>query len=142
MMIGLFLANGIVNAYMGYEEHRYQSSVAADRDRGCRFRIDYALYIVSRAVEEYPQVTGIYPWSKKNVSEDAPENEAVTEAVRRGLATAGKAVTFTAITLVMATLLWAFSNIRFCSEMGLLLALWMGSVSSDHALSCRPCWCC
>jgi len=34
-------------------------------------------------------------------------------------------VTFTAITLVMATTMWAFSDIRFCSEMGLLLALWM-----------------
>ena len=33
--------------------------------------------------------------------------------------------TFTAVTLVMSTTLWAFSNIRFCSEMGLLLALWM-----------------
>ncbi len=48
-----------------------------------------------------------------------------TEVVRLGLATAGKAVSFTAVTLVMSTMLWVFSNIRFCSEMGLLLALWM-----------------
>jgi len=34
-------------------------------------------------------------------------------------------VTFTAVTLVMSTTLWAFSHIRFVSEMGLLLALWM-----------------
>ena len=63
---------------------------------------------------------------KKDVSEDVLKTEAVTEAVRLGIATSGKAVTFTAITLVVATLLWSFSNIRFCSEMGLLLALWMG----------------
>ena len=73
---------------------------------GVGFGIDYALYIVSRAVEEF--------------------RGDVTEAVRLGLATSGKAVTFTAVTLVTATMLWAFSNIRFCSEMGLLLALWMG----------------
>ena len=61
---------------------------------------------------------------EKNVSE-VLKTEAVTEP-SVGRSNAGKAVTFTAITLVMATLLWAFSNIRFCSEMGLLLALWMG----------------
>ena len=63
---------------------------------------------------------------KKNVSEDVLKTEAVTEAVLLGVATSGKAVTFTAVTLVISTSLWAFSNIRFCSEMGLLLALWMG----------------
>src|SRR5713226_2639238 len=48
-----------------------------------------------------------------------------TEAVRLGLAMAGKAVSFTAVTLVMSTLLWAFSNICFCSDLGLLLPLWI-----------------
>lgn len=106
MMIGLFLANGVVNAYMGYQKIGINLQSLPIVTVGVGFGIDYALYIVSRAVEEY--------------------KGDVTEAVRRGLATSGKAVTFTAITLVMATLLWAFSNIRFCSEMGLLLALWMG----------------
>ena len=106
MMIGLFLANGVVNAYMGYRNIGINLQSLPIVTVGVGFGIDYALYIVSRAVEEY----------KGDVS----------EAVRLGLATSGKAVTFTAITLVTATLLWAFSNIRFCSEMGLLLALWMG----------------
>ncbi|MGE0826071.1 MAG: RND family transporter [Candidatus Binatia bacterium] len=105
MMIGLFLANGVVNAYMGYRNIGINLQSLPIVTVGVGFGIDYALYIVSRSVEEY----------KGDVS----------EAVQRGLATAGKAVAFTAITLVMATLLWAFSNIRFCSEMGLLLALWM-----------------
>ena len=39
--------------------------------------------------------------------------------------TAGKAVTFTAVSLAVSTLAWGFSNIRFNSEMGLLLFLWM-----------------
>ncbi len=105
MMLGLFLANGIVNAYMAVENMGINLQSLPIVTVGVGFGIDYALYIVSRAVEEY--------------------KGDVEEAVRMGLATAGKAVTFTAITLVMATTMWAFSNIRFCSEMGLLLALWM-----------------
>src|SRR5262245_12998088 len=105
MMLGLFLANGIVNAYMGAMNIGINLQSLPIVTVGVGFGIDYALYIVSRAVEEY--------------------KGDVTEAVRLGLATAGKAVTFTAITLVMATTMWAFSHIRFCSEMGLLLALWM-----------------
>jgi predicted RND superfamily exporter protein len=106
MMIGLFLANGVVNAYMAYKNIGINLQSLPIVTVGVGFGIDYALYIVSRAVEEF--------------------KGDVTEAVRLGLATSGKAVTFTAITLVVATLLWAFANIRFCSEMGLLLALWMG----------------
>jgi hypothetical protein len=105
MMIGLFLANGVVNAYMGYMNIGINLQSLPIVTVGVGFGIDYALYIVSRSVEEF----------KGDVS----------EAVRRGLETSGKAVTFTAVALVMATLLWAFANIRFCSEMGLLLALWM-----------------
>lgn len=105
MMLGLFLANGVVNAYMGFRNVGINLQSLPIVTVGVGFGIDYALYIVSRAVEEY--------------------KGDVVEAVRLGLATAGKAVTFTAITLVMATTLWGFSNIRFDAEMGLLLALWM-----------------
>jgi uncharacterized protein len=105
MMVGLFLANIMVNAYMGYRNVGINLQSLPIVTVGVGFGIDYALYIVSRAVEEF--------------------KGDVTEAVRLGVATAGKAVTFTAVTLVMSTTLWAFSNIRFCSEMGLLLALWM-----------------
>jgi len=105
MMVGLFLANIIVNAYMGFRHIGINLQSLPIVTVGVGFGIDYALYIVSRAVEEY--------------------KGDVTEAVQRGLATAGKAVAFTAVTLIMSTTIWAYSNIRFCSEMGLLLALWM-----------------
>ena len=106
MMIGLFLADGVVNAYMGFRNIGINLQSLPVVTVGVGFGIDYALYIVSRAVEEY--------------------DGDINDAVRLGLATAGKAVAFTAATLITATVLWAFSNIRFCSEMGLLLALWMG----------------
>jgi hypothetical protein len=45
--------------------------------------------------------------------------------VREALETSGKAVTFTAVTMVISTIFWTTSNIRFNAEMGLLLAIWM-----------------
>jgi uncharacterized protein len=105
MMVGLFLANGVVNAYMGYRNVGINLQSLPVVTVGVGFGIDYALYIVSRAIEEY--------------------DGDIEEAVYMGLRTAGKAVAFTAGTLVLSTAIWAFSSIRFCSEMGLLLGLWM-----------------
>jgi predicted RND superfamily exporter protein len=105
MMVTMFLANGIVNAYMGYRNIGINLQSLPIVTVGLGFGIDYGVYLVSRAVEEY--------------------RGDVTEAMRIGIATAGKAVTFTACTLSLGAACWMFSNIRFCSEMGLLLALWM-----------------
>jgi predicted RND superfamily exporter protein len=130
MMIGLFLGNGIVNAYMGYMGIGIILQSLPIVTVGVGFGIDYALYIVSRAVEEYngphvAQLVAEYKASNSDISADDEETYKVSNAVRVGLHTAGKAVAFTAATLVAATMLWAFASIRFCSEMGMLLALWM-----------------
>ena len=105
MMVAMFLANGIVNAYMGYRNIGINLQSLPIVTVGLGFGIDYGVYLVSRAVEEY--------------------RGDIKEAMRIGIATAGKAVTFTALTLSLGAACWMFSNIRFCSEMGLLLALWM-----------------
>jgi predicted RND superfamily exporter protein len=47
-------------------------------------------------------------------------------AVELGVATTGRAVIITAISLMIATLGWTFTSTRFDAEMGLLLFLWMG----------------
>src|SRR4029450_13156380 len=70
MMIGLFLANIMVNAYMGYANVGINLQSLPIVTVGVGFGIDYALYIVSRAVEEY--------------------KGDVTEAVRLGVATEGR----------------------------------------------------
>jgi len=108
MLIPLLVANAAVNAYMGARDIGININTLPVVTVGIGFGIDYGLYIVSRIVEEYR--TGI----------------SLPAAVRLAVATSGKSVTFTAITMVMGTLLWTFSHIRFNSEMGLLLALWMG----------------
>ena len=48
------------------------------------------------------------------------------DSLREALVTSGKAVTFTAVTMIVSTAFWITSHIRFNAEMGLLLALWMG----------------
>jgi predicted RND superfamily exporter protein len=107
MLIPLLVANGMVNAYMGARNIGININTLPVVTVGVGFGIDYALYIVSRTIEEYKL---------------RPDWE---HAVHRALTTSGKAVTFTAGSMIAGTLFWAFSRIRFDSEMGLLLALWM-----------------
>jgi uncharacterized protein len=107
MLIPLFLANGVINAYIGFRHLGINLQSLPVVTVGVGFGIDYGLYIVSRAIEEYR------------------DHKDFVVAVQRGMQTAGKAVTFTALSLAVSTLAWAFSNIRFNSEMGLLLFLWM-----------------
>ena len=68
--------------------------------------VDYSIYVLSRIIEEYQRYRDL--------------NKAIPVALR----TTGKAVTFTATTLVGGVILWYFmSSLRFQAEMGLLLAL-------------------
>jgi predicted RND superfamily exporter protein len=53
------------------------------------------------------------------------------------MVTSGKAVTFTALTLVASVLFWYWSSIRFDAEMGVLLAVWM-FVSMLGAMTILP----
>jgi uncharacterized protein len=108
MLIPLLIANAVVNAYMGARNIGININTLPVVTVGVGFGIDYGLYIVSRMIEEYR--TGV----------------TLPEAVRLAVATSGKSVSFTAITMILGTLLWIFSHIRFNSEMGILLALWMG----------------
>ncbi len=107
MIFPLLVANGVVNAYMGARNIGININTLPIVTVGVGFGIDYALYIVSRTIEEYRHLGDWEP------------------AVHRALTTSGKAVTFTAGSMIAGTLFWTFSRIRFDSEMGLLLALWM-----------------
>ena len=110
---GLFLlgplicSNIIVNAYMAVNNIGINIHTLPLVTVGVGFGIDYGLYIVSRVIEEI------------RVKGD------LAESVREALVTSGKAVTFTAMTMIVSTAFWITSNIRFNAEMGLLLAIWM-----------------
>jgi len=107
MLLPLLLSNIAINAYMAVQGIGINISTLPVVTVGVGFGIDYGLYIVSRIIEEFQKSGDI------------------EDAVRTAVSTSGKAVTFTAVTMVLGTLVWWFSNIRFDAEMGLLLALWM-----------------
>src|SRR5262249_51536485 len=53
MLIPLFLANGVINAYIGFRNLGLNLQSLPVVTVGVGFGIDYGLYIVSRAIEEY-----------------------------------------------------------------------------------------
>lgn len=108
MIIPLLVANTVINAYMGARDIGINIHTLPVVTVGVGFGIDYALYIVSRIIEE--QQPG----------------EGLDSAILQALVTSGKAVAFTAVTMILGTLFWTLSSLRFSGEMGLLLALWMG----------------
>jgi predicted RND superfamily exporter protein len=69
--------------------------------------IDYGIYLMARIAEEYGK-SGDY--HKSNL---------------RAVETTGKAIIFTATTLIAGVVFWVFVNLKFQSEMGLLLGLLM-----------------
>jgi predicted RND superfamily exporter protein len=107
MIVPLLIANEVVNAYMGARGIGINVQTLPVITVGVGFGIDFAFYVVSRVREEL-RAAG-----------------SVEAATLRALQTAGKAVTFTALTMIAGILFWTLSSIRFDAEMGLLLALWM-----------------
>ncbi|MBI5528099.1 MAG: MMPL family transporter, partial [Deltaproteobacteria bacterium] len=74
---------------------------------GVGLGVDYGLYIVGRMEEDMRRGIGL------------------SEAARAGILTAGRAVLFTASTMVVGIVFWTFSFLRFQAEMGILLSFWM-----------------
>ena len=103
----LVVANGLVNAYMGARGIGINVQTLPVITVGIGFGIDFAFYVVSRVREELRTAATL------------------EAAVAAALSTAGKAVSFTAVTMIVGVLFWTFSEIRFNAEMGLLLAIWM-----------------
>jgi predicted RND superfamily exporter protein len=107
LLAPLALANVMVNAFMAVDNIGINIHTLPLVTLGLGFGIDYGLYIVSRTIEEI-RVRGD-----------------LQESVRESLVTSGKAVSFTAIIMVVSTVFWTTSSIRFNAEMGSLLAMWM-----------------
>jgi len=108
LLAPLFISNILINAAMAVWGIGINVNTLPLVTVGVGFGIDYGLYILSRIIEEI-KVNGDLDLS-----------------VREALVTSGKAVSFTAVCMIMSTALWTFSNIRFNAVMGGLLAVWMG----------------
>ncbi len=129
MLMPLLVSNFTINAYMGWQNMGININTLPVVTVGVGFGIDYGLYIVSRTIEIYFELEDEYT--------EAQNDERVRAAVHGAITTAGKAVTFVSTTLIFSTLFWLASEIRFNSDMGLLLAIWM-TISWAASLTLLP----
>ena len=106
-MLPLLISNYLTYALMGYKGIGLDVNVLPVVALGVGLGVDYGLYVVGRIKEEYR------------------ETQDLDEAVVKGITTAGRAVAFTATTMVAGVVFWTFSFLRFQAEMGLLLVFWM-----------------
>ncbi len=107
LLAPLMVANIIINATMALSGISININTLPLVTVGLGFGIDYGLYILSRCIEEI-EVRGD-----------------LEESLREAMVTSGKAVSFTAVCMVVSTAAWGFSNIAFNAIMGVMLAGWM-----------------
>jgi len=103
LMIPLAITNLLVFAYMVIADIGLTLHVLPVASIAVGIGVDYGIYLFGRMKEEF---------STYNNYEDS-----AFVAIK----TTGKAITFTALTIVVGVALWIFSSIKFQAEMGLLL---------------------
>jgi predicted RND superfamily exporter protein len=106
-LVPLVVSNYLTYALMGARNIGLDVNALPVVAVGVGLGVDYGLYVIGRLQEEYRQ------------SRD------INTAVLVALTTAGKAVIFTASTMVIGVVFWSFSFLRFQAEMGTLLLFWM-----------------
>jgi predicted RND superfamily exporter protein len=106
-MIPLVVSNYLTYALMGLRGIGLDVNTVPIVALGVGLGVDYGLYVVSR-IEEEVRARGD-----------------LAEAIIIAMATSGKAVVVTAMTMVAGVVFWTFSFLRFQADMGLLLVFWM-----------------
>lgn len=106
-LVPLGLSNYVTYAMMGALGIGLDVNALPVVSLGVGLGVDYGLYVVSRIQEEYA------------IKQD------LDYAIKRAITTAGKAVLFTATTMVAGIVFWAWSFLKFQADMGILLAVWM-----------------
>lgn len=107
----VFISNTFGMALMAFFNIGLNVNTIPVMSLGVGFGVDYGIYIVSRAIEEYQR----------------QEGADLRTALIEGVATAGKAVLYTAFLISAGIMFWVFSPLRFQAEMGygLLIILTM-----------------
>jgi predicted RND superfamily exporter protein len=107
LMIPVVLAQVVAEALMVVTRIDLNVNSLPIAAAGAGAGVDYGIYHFSRMIDCYDEVGQL------------------DEAVDYATATTGKAIIFTASTMVAATIFWWFSALKFQAEMGMLLALLM-----------------
>jgi predicted RND superfamily exporter protein len=109
LLIPVNISNLIGSAIMVYMNIGLDVNTLPVAAVGIGIGIDYGIYLMSRICEEY-QIQRNYE-----------------EAISSAISTTGRAILFTASTLLVGMVPWYFlSNLRFQADMGLLIAFLMG----------------
>jgi len=106
-LVPLLLSNYMCYAIMGARQIGMDVNSLPVVSIGVGLGVDYGLYVVERIKQEFATTQDI--------------EGSITTAIR----TAGKAVLFTAITMVFGVAFWGFSFLKFQADMGILLVFWM-----------------
>ncbi|WP_455232849.1 efflux RND transporter permease subunit [Geopseudomonas aromaticivorans] len=118
-MVPVIISNMLTFAFMTWKGIGMNINTVPVAALGIGLGVDYAFYIADRVKEEI-------------AIGSSPEH-----AIRQALHSSGMGVIVTASVLILATLLWWVSSLRFQAEMGLLMAIWL-SVSAFSALFVMP----
>lgn len=118
-MVPVIISNMMTFAFMTWQGIGMNINTVPVAALGIGLGVDYAFYIADRIKEEFAH------------------GKTAEEAVRIALHSAGMGVIVTASVLILATLLWWASSLRFQAEMGLLMAIWL-TVSAFSALFVMP----
>jgi predicted RND superfamily exporter protein len=129
MLLPLLVANLAVNAYLGWRGIGISLETLPVITVGVGFGVDFGLYLVSRTNENY--------LSSAHRFAPGQDAERVRASILEAMTSSGKAITFSAFTMIAAALFWTVSRIRIDAEMGLLLGIWM-AISWAATLTLLP----
>ena len=106
LTVPLILSNLIAFSYMAVTDIGLSANTLPCSAVGVGVGVDFAIYLYSRCIEEYPH-----------------HNDWV-ETVMKAVGTAGKGIVFTGITLILPIITWYFiSELKFQAQMGFFLSM-------------------
>jgi predicted RND superfamily exporter protein len=111
LTLPLVLANGMAATYMSIRNIGLSINTLPIAAIGAGLGVDFAIYLYSRAMEEFPAHNG--DW---------------TATIMQAVCTCGKAVVYTGLTVILPILTWYFfSDMKFQAEVGFFLSLIMAA---------------
>ena len=106
LTVPLALSNMVAFAYMGVTDIGLSINTLPVAAVGVGVGVDFAIYVYSRCIEEFPHHDG---WA-----------DTIMTAVR----TSGKAVVYTGLTMILAIIPWYYlSDLKFQGQMGFFLSM-------------------
>lgn len=111
LTVPLLLANSMAATYMSLRDIGLSINTLPIAAIGAGLGVDFAIYLYSRAIEEFPLQNG--DW---------------TATIMQSVCTCGKAVVYTGITVILPILTWYFfSDMKFQAEVGFFLSIIMAA---------------